>query len=226
LVDESKWRDTTLRLFLCDDNGVRRRRLMVTLERQPDLLVVAEAAEVRAVVAIAEHAPTDVVVTSNMLPPVGAARVLAGVRVHSPAAVGVVVGLPDEVDEAVAAVRNGAIAFIAREAVESDVATVVRHAALGLPVLPREVVQALLAEFDRLTVGGIAASDGVRPPRPTDAEIEVLTGVAGGANWATLGERLEVPPESAARIAANALARLVRHQETIGAAQEAGLLTG
>ena len=221
-VSADKWRDTTLRVFLADDSSVRRRQLLVVLEAEADLLVVAESADIAAVPAIAEFAPADVVVTATMAPPVSAARVPAGVRVHSPAAVGVVLGIPDDPAEAVAAVRNGAIAFLPTEAVLTQTAAAVRSAALGLPILPDAVVAAVLDEVDRL--GATGAAGGVRPPRLTDVEREVLIGVAAGATWAALGDRLGVPAESAARIAHNALARLVRHQETVSAAMEAGLL--
>lgn len=206
---DGTWRDDVLRVVVCDDHALMRRRLVVTLEADPDIAVVAEAIDSQHVVEVARRATPDCVVLGLKVEPGGALAAARELRAVAPGARLVVVVSTNDEAEAVQAVMAGVTGIITRESLEQTVA-VVRAVASGVVAVPPLVARLLIDEMARITAEGPGL--GI-----TERERAVLEHLAAGHSYATAATALRMPDHTAKNLAANAIEKLVRHQ--LGAAE-------
>lgn len=194
-----------IRIVIADDEAIVRRGLRLTLDAQPDLSVVAEAANGdEAVRVVAEHEP-DVALVDIRMP------VLDGIEVtrRIAARTKVLILTTYDLDENLyRAIRAGARGFLLKTAPPEDLLHGVRVVARGDALVASGILRRLIDEFVSRPPPG--AEDHVPPAvaRLSEREREVLRLLAQGLSNAEIGERLFVSEGTTKTHVANVLTKL------------------
>lgn len=182
----------TIRVLIADDQEMVRTGLRMMLDAQPDIEVIAEAADGAEAVAMARAQRPDVCLLDIRMPGVDgieATRQLAGPDRPDPLAVVVITTF--DIDEYIhGALRAGAKGFLLKDATAALVVEAVRAAADGDALISPAVTARFL---DRLAAEPDPTHAPVQPTNPlTGKEEEVLIAVAGGSTNAEIAEELFV----------------------------------
>ncbi|GAA5017187.1 response regulator transcription factor [Kitasatospora paranensis] len=169
----------SIRVLVADDQEIVRTGLVMILDAQPDIEVVAEAADGLRAVELARRLRPDVCLFDIRMPGldgIGATLALAGPTVGDPLAVVVITTF--DLDEYVhAALRAGARGFLLKDAGPALLAQAVRAAAHGEALIAPSVTTRLLRAF----AGTAPAGARRQPVDPlTEREEQVLLTVARG----------------------------------------------
>ncbi len=141
LASATQTRERPLRVALCDGHGVFRRRLLIALEHDPDVAVVAEADVPGALGSALVDAPADVLVVDLASPdgdPVDGIR-----RLSSALPDVAILGLAGPGDDAVPALLAGAAGAMTKTAALRRGAGAIREVAAGNVFVDRRAAQFL-----------------------------------------------------------------------------------
>jgi DNA-binding NarL/FixJ family response regulator len=168
----------TIRVLVADDHDLVRTGLAMILDAQPDIEVIAQAADGREAVALARRLEPDVCLFDIRMPGIDgieATRQLAGPDVADPVAVVVVTTF--DLDEYVhGALKAGARGFLLKDAGPALLVQAIHAAADGDALIAPNVTVRLLETF-----ANPASSRPAQPIEPlTDREEQVLLRVARG----------------------------------------------
>lgn len=180
-----------LRVVVADDQQIVRAGLATILDGQPDMTVVAQAADGREAVQVCQRLRPDVCLLDIRMPHldgVEATRQLAGPDVADPLAVVVITTF--DTDEYVhGALKAGARGFLLKDAGPDLLAQAVRAAASGEALIAPSVTARLLENFAETGSGDAP----VQPISPlTEREEEVLVTVARGRTNAEIADELHI----------------------------------
>ena len=213
-----------IRVLVVDDDAVLRAGLRVLLEAEPDLQIVAEAADgQQALVAAAEHDP-DVVVMDVRMPGLDGLTATSLLTARDGVRPRVLVLTTFEHDGYVYdALRAGASGFLLKRAAPQELTGAVRLLAVGesllFPALTRRLVQAHRPPaVDAATAARLAAL--------TPRETEVLRLLAAGRSNAEIAHALTLGLETVKTHVARTLVKLGARDRTqaVIAAYEGGLV--
>lgn len=178
----------TTRILIADDQDMVRHGFRLILDAQPDMKVVADAADGATALEMARRIRPDVVLADIRMPRLDGlelTRALAGPGVADPMRVVVVTTF--DLDEYVyAALRNGACGFLLKRAGPTLLVEAIRAAMAGDAMVSPSVTVRLLKH---LRVGPNAAPNSPGEPL-TDREIAVARLVAEGRTNAEIGAEL------------------------------------
>jgi DNA-binding NarL/FixJ family response regulator len=168
----------TIRVLVADDHDLVRTGLAMILDAQPDIEVIAQAADGREAVALARRLEPDVCLFDIRMPGIDgieATRQLAGPDVADPLAVVVITTF--DLDEYVhGALKAGARGFLLKDAGPALLVQAINAAADGDALIAPNVTVRLLETF-----ANRASSRPAQPIEPlTDREEQVLLSVARG----------------------------------------------
>jgi DNA-binding NarL/FixJ family response regulator len=190
----------SLRVLVCDDQELVRAGFSTILGAQPDIVVVATAADGAEAVQAARALRPDVVVMDIRMPLVDgieATRQLAGPGVADPVKVLVVTTF--NLDEYVfEALRAGASGFLLKDTRPAELIAAIRTVAAGDTLLAPAVTRHLIGHYaDRIRSADRGRSDRDRvldllAPR----EVEVLRLIAAGLANAEIAAALVISPET------------------------------
>jgi len=212
-----------VRVLIADDHPVFRDGLASLLGTQPDVTVVATAADGAEAVALATELVPDVVVMDLQMPElngIDATRRLAETR---PDIRVLVFTMGEEDGTVLAAMRAGARGYLVKGASQDEVARAIStvHAG-GL------VFGASLAMRIADLLAGSTTPDRSAFPQLTEREVEILDLIAAGKNNAQIASTLYLAPKTVRNNVSNILAKLqaTDRADAIIRARDAGLGNG
>jgi DNA-binding NarL/FixJ family response regulator len=168
-------------ILIADDHPVVRDGLRGMLGGQPDLDVVAEAANgEEAVIQTARHRP-QVILMDLRMPRMDGVQAISEIRSSQPDAKVLVLTTYDADRDIARAVEAGAIGVLLKDAPREELFSAVRAAARGESVLAGAVASRLMHQLRTPLVD-----------TPSEREIEVLTLVARGLTNRAIGRQLAI----------------------------------
>jgi two-component system response regulator NreC len=166
-----------LRVLLADDHAIVRRGLRSLLEAEPDLTVVAEAADGLEAVRLCEEHEPDVVILDVGMPKLNGIEVAARTqKLKRPPHV-IILSMHADESYIMRALSAGARAYLLKDATDEDLVPAVRTVAGGKPYFSPAVSAVLVEDYVRqLQTRGLQDSYHLL----TDREKEVLHLLAEG----------------------------------------------
>jgi DNA-binding NarL/FixJ family response regulator len=216
---------------LADDQALVRAGFHALLDAEPDITVVAEAADGEAAVALARRHRPEVVLMDIRMPRINGLQATAEITSDADLCqTRVVVLTTFELDEYVfGALRAGASGFLLKDIEPDDLVAAVRVVAAGEALLAPRLTRRLIEAF---VAGSAVGADG--PVGPTSRELEKLTPrerevlalVGRGKSNAEIAERLVLSPLTAKTHVARLFSKLGARDraQLVVAAYESGLV--
>jgi DNA-binding NarL/FixJ family response regulator len=195
----------SVRVLVADDQAVVRAGFRMILEAEPDLEVVAEAADGNEAIALAGRCRPDVALVDVRMPGldgIAATRQLTA----PPARIPVIVITTFDVDDHVfGAFAAGAAGFLLKDVAPTDLVAAVRSVTRGEGVIAPRATRRVIEAFVRSHV----------PDRPdprlrtlTEREGEVLRAVAAGDSNADIARRLHLSEATVKKHVSHLLSKL------------------
>jgi len=197
-------------VVVADDHHIVRRGLRALLDGEADIRVVGEAADGLDAVAEVERLRPDVLVLDLMMPGINGLEVARRVRHRESRTQVVMLSMYGDEGYILEALRNGAMAYVLKDADPRDLLTAVRDAASGRRYLSLPLSENAVAEYiERFQT---SAPEGYETL--TTREREVLHLVTEGHTNARIGERLGISPRTADTHRTNLMRKLHLHSQT------------
>jgi two-component system response regulator DesR len=201
----------SVRIMIAEDQTMVRQALVALLELEPDIEVVAEAANGDEALAMARKHLPDVAVLDIEMPPPGGievARLLTASEFPGKIVIVTTFGRPGYMRAAMAA---GATGFLLKDSPAAELAAAIRRVAVGERVVDSALAAAALAE-------------GESPL--TQRETEVLAAAAGYETIAVIADKLHLSPGTVRNHLSAAIQKLDAHNraEAVQIAQRKGWL--
>jgi two-component system NarL family response regulator len=213
-----------IRVLIVDDHVLFAEALAARLTREPDLVILPVAADLRRALALVATERPQVIVLDMMLGADNGLEVLDHVRRRNPdVRVVVLTAMSDDVDAIVQAVRRGAVGWLSKTESADLVARVIRGAADRGGWIPPDLLGDVLR---RLPMGGEGTGSGSRLlGELTPREREVLQCMVDGLSRAEIAGRLGLSANTVRTHTQNLLAKLDLHSalEAITLAMRAGM---
>ncbi|MFG2002194.1 response regulator [Spirillospora sp. NPDC048911] len=212
-----------IRVLIVDDHALFAEALSARLGREPDLVILPVAADVRRALALTATERPQVIVLDLTLGPENGLDVLDRVREHHPDVRVVCLTAMSDVDAIVQAIRRGAVGWLSKTESADLVAQVIRSAARRGGWIPPDVLGDVLRRLlgdDPEPNGGAQLLADLTP-----REREVLQCMVDGLNRAEIADRLGLSANTVRTHTQNLLAKLDMHSalEAITLAMRAGM---
>lgn len=209
-----------VRILIADDHPVFRDGLASLLATQPDVEVVATAADgAEAVALAAEHRP-DVIVMDLQMPVMNGIDATRQIAAELPEVRVLVFTMGEEDGTVLAAMRAGARGYLVKGASQDEVARAISTVHAGGLVFGSSLA---LRIADLLS--GTTTPDRSAFPQLTERELEILDLIAAGRNNAQIAAELYLAPKTVRNNVSNILSKLhaTDRAEVIIRARDAGL---
>lgn len=217
----------TIRILLADDQALLRGTFRLLIDNEPDMEVVAEAANGREAVELARTHRADLILMDIRMPDtdgiaatrlIGEDEDLAGVRI-------LILTTFEDDDYVFEALHAGASGFLGKGIDPPDLLNAIRVVAGGEALLSPAATQKLIARaLSQPTAGRTPASDQLDALTPREREVTTL--VATGLSNSEIAERLFVTPLTVKTHANRAMTKLGARDraQLVVMAYEAGLV--
>ena len=166
-----------IRILLADDHTVVRDGLRALLERQPDMTVVAEAADGRDSVRLAEEQSPDVVVMDITMPNMNGIEATRRILAANPRTAVVILSMHQDESYVLRALKAGAKGYLLKDSLRSDILDAIHAVSQGRSFLTRKISRMMQEDYVRqMERRGVEDSYDLL----TDREREILQLVAEG----------------------------------------------
>jgi DNA-binding NarL/FixJ family response regulator len=211
-----------IRVVVADDHPVFRDGLQVTLDDEPDIDVVAAAADGESAVTETIRHEADVVLMDLRMPGGGGVAATARLVAERPGVSVIVLTMSDDDDSVFAALRAGARGYLLKEAESDDILRAVRAVAGGEAVFGPRIADRVIAFF---SAAGLRGGSATPFPQLSDREREVLDLVARGCDNPTIARRLFLSDKTVRNHVSACLTKLqvASRAEAVALARDAGL---
>jgi DNA-binding NarL/FixJ family response regulator len=192
------------RILLADDHAVVRRGLRFVLDAQPDLEVVAEAADGAQAVEIARSAGVHLAVLDVAMPRMTGLQAAAALTREHPTMRVLMLSMYDSEQYLYEALRAGASGYVLKSAADRDLVEACRAAMRGEPFLYPAAITALIRDYlERTRAGEEGPADPLTP-----RELEVLKLIAEAYTSDRIAHELSISRRTVDRHRENILAKL------------------
>ncbi len=190
-----------MRLLIADDHGIVRGGLKLLLDRQPDMQVVAEAADGVEAVALALRERPDICVLDVSMPKMTGLQATVEIRMHAPEISVLVLSMHDDERYLYEALQAGAAGYVLKREADTVLVDAVRAVARGEPFMTNAAERSLVREW--------MEDDSTGPVEPlTLREREVLKLIAEAHTNRAIGEILHLAEKTVESHRANLLRKL------------------
>jgi DNA-binding NarL/FixJ family response regulator len=194
----------TTRILLADDHTVVRRGLRLVLDAEPDLEVVAEAADGAEAVQRAGSGDVDLAVLDVAMPRMTGLQATREIRRRAPEVRVLILSMHDNEQYLYEALRAGASGYVLKTVADRDLVEACRATVRGDPFLYPGAVNTLIRDFlDRTQAGEEARED-----RLTPREQEVVKLIAESYSSKDIARELVISEKTVERHRANILEKL------------------
>jgi DNA-binding NarL/FixJ family response regulator len=192
------------RILLADDHTVVRRGLRLVLEAEPDLEVVAEAADGAEAVQRAASGDVDLAVLDVAMPRMTGLQATREIRRRAPEVRVLILSMHDNEQYLYEALRAGASGYVLKTVADRDLVEACRATVRGDPFLYPGAVNALIRDFLDRTYAGEEAREDPLTPR----EQEVVKLIAESYSSKDIARELVISEKTVERHRANILEKL------------------
>ena len=199
-----------IRVLVVDDHALFRRGLLMVLEAEPDMEVVAEASDGLDAVTKAGELLPDVVLMDVRMPRSGGIDACMAMKEVAPTARIVMLTISDEESDLYQAIKAGASGYLLKEISIDEVASAVRAVHGGQSLISPSMASTLLDEFASM-LKHTGEREQVPAPRLTEREMEVLRLVAKGLNNRDIAKQLYISENTVKNHVRNILEKLQLH---------------
>ena len=199
-----------IRVMICDDHALFRRGLIMVLEAEDDIAVVAEAEDGEDAVEKAVEFVPDVVLMDVRMPGVDGIEATRRIAEKVPTAKILMLTVSDEEEDLYEAIKAGATGYLLKEVSIEEVAPAARAVVAGQSLISPSMASKLLGEFSNLAKRAEERSS-VPTPRLTDRELEVLRLVAQGKSNREIAGDLYISENTVKNHVRNILEKLHLH---------------
>jgi DNA-binding NarL/FixJ family response regulator len=200
----------TIRILLADDHALVRAGVRRILDAEPDLTVVAEAADGAEAVELARTTTPDLAVLDISMPRMTGLQAAREISRRAPSVHTLMLSMHDNEQYFFSALKAGACGYVLKSAADEDLVAACRTAMRGESFLYAGVAGTLVRDFlDRMRRGE-------RMPRAvlTAREDEVVKLIAEGHSSKEIAATLVISYRTVERHRANVLAKLGMRDRT------------
>ncbi len=214
-----------IRVLLVDDQSLFREGLRTLFSVYPDLEVVGEAANGLEAVQQFKSLQPSVILMDLRMPGLGGVEATRRILALASEAKVIVLTTFDDDEEVFEALRAGAAGYLLKDAPSEKLVEAIRVAARGGSFLQPSIASKVLAEFNRLSQGGVKANAALLEPL-SEREREVLKFLAHGMSNKEIAAALNLAEGTVKNHMSNVLGKLGVSDRTQAAlkARELGLL--
>ena len=193
-----------IRMLLADDHELVRGGLRRTLERNPDLRVVAEAADGAEAIARALDTDLDLAVLDVSMPKLTGLDAAREILAHRPTVRVLILSMHDNEEFFFEALRAGASGYVLKSAAERDLVDACRAAMRGEPFLYPGAVGALIRDYLERSRRGEGLPEDPLTPR----ERGIVKLIAEGHSTREIADILTISEHTVERHRANVFQKL------------------
>jgi DNA-binding NarL/FixJ family response regulator len=189
-----------MRVLIADDHGIVRSGLRLLLERQPDIEVIAEAADGAEARDIAVRERPDLAILDVRMPKLTGLQATREIKEQAPEVAVLILSMHDDDRYLFEALKAGASGYVLKTQADTDLLTAIRAVERGEPFLTPDAQQALIK--DVLERGGEAEAE--LSPR----EEQIVKMVAEANTTRQIAEILHLSEKTVENHRANAMRKL------------------
>ncbi|MGW0194531.1 response regulator [Nonomuraea sp. NPDC003201] len=192
------------RILLADDHALVRRGLKMILDAEPDLEVVAEAADGAEAVAAASEDAVDLAILDIAMPRMTGLQAAREISRRAPGIRILILSMYDNEQYFFEALKVGASGYVLKSVADQDLLEACRATMRGEPFLYPGAVTALIRDYLQRSREGERMPESILTPR----EEEIVKLIAEGNSAKEIAETLVISVKTVDRHRANILQKL------------------
>ncbi|MFD8561513.1 response regulator [Streptosporangium canum] len=192
------------RILLADDHALVRHGLRLILDAEPDLMVVAEAADGAEAVEAASADDVDLAILDIAMPRMTGIQAAREISRRSPGIRILILSMYDNEQYFFESLKAGASGYVLKSVADRDLLEACRAAMRGEPFLYPGAITALIRDYLQRVRQGERVPDSILTPR----EEEIVKLIAEGNSAKEIAETLVISVKTVDRHRANILQKL------------------